>query len=115
MVATWVEVPLSVRIARVFHRPVVPAYRADIPWKRPMVAGGMAAVIIGSGHLYVGKYLWGVLMLALAIVLTWAVVAVSLWSLFLLAIVWQWQIADAYDNAVDYDWASIHQAEVQGL
>jgi hypothetical protein len=54
MLATWVEIPLSVRIARMFHRPVVPAYWADIPWKRPMLAAGMAAVIIGSGHFYVG-------------------------------------------------------------
>ena len=53
-------------------------------------------------------------MLALAIVMTWAVVTVTLWSLFLLAFVWQWQIADANDHAVDYDWASIYQAEGQG-
>jgi hypothetical protein len=114
VLATWVEAPLSVKIAKLFRYPVAPSYRADIPWKRPKVAAGMAAVIIGSGHLYVGKYLEGGIMLALAIVLSWAVVAVSLWALFFLAVIWQWQIADAYDHAVEYDWASIYQSEAQG-
>jgi hypothetical protein len=78
-----------------------------------MVAAGMAAVVIGSGHFYTGRWLEGAIMLTLAVVLSWAIVAVSLWALFLLVVIWQWQITAAYDHAAEYDWASIHQAEIR--
>jgi hypothetical protein len=74
----------------------------------------MGAVVIGSGHFYAGKWLEGVGLLAAAVVLTWAVFNVSLWALFFLAVIWQWQIINAYDRAADFDWNSIYQAEMRG-
>lgn len=112
--ATWEKVPLSVKVGGLFHRVVVPSHRAGIPWKRPLLAAGMGAVVIGSGHLYTGRWLEGVALLAAALVLTWAIFNVSLWALFFLAVIWQWQIINAYDRAADFDWASINQAEMRG-
>lgn len=78
-----------------------------------MVAAILGAAVIGSGHMYAEKWLQGVGYLVSAIVLTWSITNVSLWALFFLAVIWQWQIVDAYDHAVEYDWESIFQAEAK--
>lgn len=101
------------RIARAFHLPLVPEMRANIPWRRPLLAAGMGMMVMGAGHMYVGKWRKGIVVLAAAFALAWATINVHVFALFFLAMLWSYQIVDAYDSAVEFDWNSIFQAEMR--
>jgi len=79
-----------------------------------LLAACLGAVVIGAGHFYVGKRLEGAGYLATAILLTWAFFAVSIFALFFLAVIWEMRLTEAYDGAIEFDWASILQAEMGG-
>lgn len=111
-IASYDKVPAFIPWAKLFRRPIPPACRVDIPWRNPLLAACLGAVVIGAGHFYVGKRLEGVGYLVTAVLLTWAFFAVSIFALFFLAVIWEMQITEAYDGAVEFDWASIIQAEM---
>lgn len=113
-IASYDKVPAFVPWVKLFRRPIPPAGRTDISWKNPLLAACLAAVVIGAGHFYVGKRLEGAGYLATAIVLTWAFFTVSIFALFFLAAVWKMQLMEAYDRAVEFDWAPILQDEMGG-
>ena len=71
----------------------------------------MSVAVIGSGLFFVKRYREGAAYLGTAIVLTWAVTNINLWALFLLAVLWEYQIGLAYDAAVEFDWNSIFEAD----
>jgi ABC-type transport system involved in cytochrome c biogenesis permease subunit len=102
---------LGARILARLGRPTAPTYRANMPWRRPLLVALMSAVVIGSGHLYCEDYKEGTTLPGAAVVLTLAVVYVSPWALFLLAVIWNYQIFSAYDRAVEFDWSSIYEAD----
>lgn len=106
--------PAFVPWAKLFRRPIPPACRVDIPWKNPLLAACLGAVVIGAGHFYVGKRLEGAGYLIAAMVLAWAFFAVSIFALFFLAVIWEMQLTEAYDGAVEFDRVSIIQAEMEG-
>ena len=101
--------------SRLLRRPADRSYRGNMPWRRPLLVAAMSTVVIGSGHIYCKSYAVGALYFGLAVFLTWAFTAWdswwNLWSLFLLAIMWQYQIFQAYDLAVHFDWSSIFRAD----
>jgi hypothetical protein len=82
-----------------------------MPWRIPWVVGVMSAVVIGSGHIYCGKRTVGLAYLVTAIVLTILIFFIHLFALFLLSVVWEYQIFTAYELAIDYDWNQIFKAE----
>ncbi len=99
------------RASAFFHRPVLPPHRQNMPWRRPLLAAGMSVAVIGSGPLYAKRYREGAAYLGTAVVLTWAVTNVNLWALFILALLWSYQIMLAYDAAVEFNWNSIYEAD----
>jgi hypothetical protein len=101
------------RISAFLHRPALPPHRQNIPWRDPHLAAGMSLAVIGSGHFYVGRYREGAAYLGAAVALTWAIVNVSIFSLFFLAVLWEFQITEAFDAAVEFDWNSIIEADSQ--
>ena len=77
---------LSSRLLARLIRPRPPTYRANMPWRRPLLVALMSAAVIGSGHLYCKDYVVGAAYLGAAVILTWSVTNISLWALFVLAV-----------------------------
>jgi hypothetical protein len=82
-----------------------------MPWRRPLLVALMSAAVIGSGHLYCKDYVVGAAYLGVAVILTWSITNISLWALFVLAVLWNYQIFSSYDRAVKFDWDSVFKAE----
>jgi len=71
-----------------------------IRYKSPNFAALISAFIIGSGHVYVGKWRIGGLCMVVTILLACSIVYFSHpWPIFPLAILWYWQIWDSFRQA----------------
>lgn len=113
-IASYEKIPASIVLARFLRRPITPAGRPGIPWRRPLLAACLGIVIIGAGHIYVGKLLHGAVYMAAAVILTWSIYNISLLAIFFLAVIWEWQTVEAYDHAVEFNWSSIMKNEGRG-
>jgi hypothetical protein len=72
--------------------------------KNPELAAFVSAFVIGSGHIYVGKWKTGLCCLSLALSLTYSVFLLKQpFPLIPLSILWYWQMWNAYDMAEKFN------------
>ncbi len=72
--------------------------------KRPGLAALLGGVCIGAGLLCIGRYKTGVASIAVEVGLLWMWYHYHiLWSLWLLAVLWYWQVWFGYEKAEQFN------------